>query len=450
MTNSFEILQRRFGNDRPGMKLLAIEDAAIPVTVVQTDVLAQERKPLPIIEEFALRFVHAGVQNPPDIAALLGLEPEQVFESAAIQVSENNLVRRSTEGGLAVSAQGLEVVRNLAATQPVLKRLPVVFDRLTWRLVDYPRSTLLTKKDAQERGLTLLPASQNARIGTADVTASGFNALLAIRDGKERRIEILRVRKVSPNTHRYLPVQLLVYGDPTRQELDLAVCVDGDLSPDHGLALDAIKAVERLGLAMGAPEPRPVLDEALESKRVSAEELDSIASKQGPESNSSEEDEAEIAVSAVRHVSVFEHASLLSKALDESQTRLLIISPWIRKAVVNTDFLARLERRLRAGVVVTIAHGYGVDDSGSDDQALQRLTNLAGRYSEFTFVRLKNSHAKILISDGAWVTTSFNWLSFRGDAERTYRMEEGTMVTIAANVDEAYSRYLALIDDQRA
>ncbi len=90
---------------------------------------------------------------------------------------------------------------------------------------------------------------------------------------------------------------------------------------------------------------------------------------------------------------------MLNDALSTAKARLLIIAPWVKKSVVNTDFLARLEQRLRAGVEVTIAHGYGDDDSGSDEQALRRLGNLASRFSRFTFVRVRNTHAKILIYD---------------------------------------------------
>ena len=54
----------------------------------------------------------------------------------------------------------------------------------------------------------------------------------------------------------------------------------------------------------------------------------------------------------------------------------------------------------------------------------------------------------MLIFDDRWVSTSFNWLSFKGDPERTYRMEEGTLVSIPKRVVEAYDRYLEMIQDQ--
>lgn len=439
MTKQFQILQRRFGDARPGLQLIAVEDAAIPVTVVRADVLVQEKKELPITEEFTLRFVRLGVDTPEEIAAYLGLDQAHVLDASAAQLSENHLWRKKTGGRLALTPIGMEVVRDLAATQPVLRQLPVAFDRLTWTLADYPERFLIEKKEAQERGMTILPAARNARIGFGDVTPSGFNALL-----KGDRLQVLRIHKVAVKKHRYLPVKLLVYGDQSRRELELAVCIDDDLAIEHGLALDRIEAVERLGLSLGEAEPRPVLDEELESQRTA----DSPAESPDDADHGGQLPGGGV-TSLVRSVSVFEHADLLAEALSMAKHRLLIIAPWVREAVVDTDFVAKLEQRLRRGVEVTIAHGIGPNDKGSDESALNRLSNLAARYDKFTFVRMKNTHAKILIFDDIWISTSFNWLSFRGDSDRTYRMEEGTLVNIPARVDQEYARYLALVDEQR-
>lgn len=65
---------------------------------------------------------------------------------------------------------------------------------------------------------------------------------------------------------------------------------------------------------------------------------------------------------------------------------------------------------------------------------------------EQTLVRLANTHAKILIFDDQCITTSFNWLSFRGDPNRTYRMEEGTLVQVPSEVDKAFDRYVGVLD----
>ncbi|MER5689073.1 hypothetical protein [Streptomyces sp. NPDC002205] len=97
-----------------------------------------------------------------------------------------------------------------------------------------------------------------------------------------------------------------------------------------------------------------------------------------------------------------------------------------------------------------IAYGYEDNDAKTDTAAVRKLTNLVARYGDkFTFARLKGTHAKVLVFYDSWVITSFNWLSFRGDPERTYRMEEGSLVRIRQIADTQYARYLELIGDQR-
>ncbi|MEE4025063.1 hypothetical protein V1Y59_18405 [Gordonia sp. PKS22-38] len=435
MTEQFRTFQRRFGESRPGLQLIAVEHAAIPVSVLRADVLAQEKKKLPIAENYTLQFVQRGVDTPKAIASFLGLDTAHIIEAVASQVSENHL-RRLSGGRLALTPLGTEIVRNLAASQPVLRQLPISFDRLTWTLADYRESALIKKSEAEKRGMWILPAARSAHIGVDDVSANDFNTLF-----KDDRIQVLRVRKVSAKKHRYLSVQMLVYADQSRRELELAICIDDELATDHGLALDRIEAVERLGISFGEAEPRPILDDDLESRRSTHCEVDFV---DAPAAVREIGAGGEVAA-MVRGVSVFEHADLLSEALSTANYRILIIAPWVKNSVVSTEFVSKLERRLRSGVEVTIAHGYGDDDRGSDEYALKRLHNLATRFDNFLFIRVKNTHAKILIFDSCWVTTSFNWLSFRGDSDRTYRMEEGTLVRIPNRVDTEYVRYLSLI-----
>lgn len=447
---SGDTIRRRFGDHRPGLQLISVVDAALPVTMLRVDVLAQERKPLPLLEEFILRFVHAGVQEIDEIAALLGLRREQVVTTVVAQISSNNLTR-ARNGQLALTTLGLEAARNLAAVQPVLTQLNVPFDRLVWNAQDYPRSSLIKKRNAQEAGFEILPAKKTARVNLNDLAVERFNELVESRDDRTRQAEVLRVRKIaSQNQHLYMPAQLLVYGDPDSGEVELGLCVDGDLQPAHGLELAAADAVTKLGISVARPEPRPTLAPELEEQRVAMEQVEivRIAGEQAAKSDDEPADKRPQRVEdiAVRSVDVHEHPLLLNKALNGAKKRLLIIAPWVKGGVVNTDFVAALERRLRAGVEVYIGHGYGPDDSGSDDFALRKLNNLAARYDKLRVVRLQNTHAKILISDDQWVTTSFNWLSFRGDPNRTYRMEEGTLIQIQSEVDKAFRRYVDVLD----
>jgi phosphatidylserine/phosphatidylglycerophosphate/cardiolipin synthase-like enzyme len=153
----------------------------------------------------------------------------------------------------------------------------------------------------------------------------------------------------------------------------------------------------------------------------------------------------------IRAISVFEHPDLLNDALTGAKRRILLISPWIKKAIITTDFLGKLEGRLRAKVAVDIAYGYSDETAESDPEAVRRLQNLAARYPEyFHLTRLKSTHAKVLLFDDVWITTSFNWLSFKGDRRMAFRSEEGTLVRGRSCADERYQRYRDQIEAERA
>ena len=86
-----------------------------------------------------------------------------------------------------------------------------------------------------------------------------------------------------------------------------------------------------------------------------------------------------------------------------------------------------LERKVR----VTI--GYGIKSGHYDDdmdlQVKREFDRLSNKFDNFAVKRLGDTHAKILVKDrDFFVVTSFNWLSFRGDPEKQFREEWGTIV----------------------
>jgi PLD-like domain len=150
----------------------------------------------------------------------------------------------------------------------------------------------------------------------------------------------------------------------------------------------------------------------------------------------------------VQNVSVREYADILNEALSTARNRLLIISPFAANAVVNRDFMARLKQGLRAGVEITIACGYTEDSSFPDKHTLGRLSKLAATYDRFTFARIRNLHAKVLVCDSTCVHGSENWLALRSDPDESCRIEAGALEFFMDHVDERYARYRALVDDK--
>jgi hypothetical protein len=85
----------------------------------------------------------------------------------------------------------------------------------------------------------------------------------------------------------------------------------------------------------------------------------------------------------VKTVSVYEHPKILEDAIRTVSTRLLIISPWIRAAVVSRSFIELLRKCLRRNVHVTIAYGISREDKQArerDREAETELVRLSERY----------------------------------------------------------------------
>ncbi|MEU1940789.1 hypothetical protein ACH49O_40730 [Streptomyces coeruleorubidus] len=329
------------------------------------------------------------------------------------------------------------------------------FDQMLGKGAPYDRRTTIPRGQAEESDMIMLPVTRSGPLDDGDVTATELTALLREHGTTDR--EVLQVKSITQAKARHvLPVKLLVYTDSDRNDIEIGVVIDGELSKAHELALIGHGGAKALNITIAPPPERPLLDPDLEKARIPLEEVTQHRAEQAalqlgsqpptPGPPAAQEPQAD----EIRAIGVFEHPDILDEALSHARRRLLIISPWIKNAIITTTFLSKLEGRLTRGVKVDIAYGYEGNDTKTDAAAVRKLTNLAKRYPDkFTFTRLKATHAKVPPYDDVWVTTSFNWLSFKGDPDRTYRMEEGSLVRNRQNADTQYDRYLALIDDQR-
>lgn len=431
-----ESLYRQFSNKRPGLRLVSVEPAALPVTVVNTTVLAQEKKPLPLLDEFVVRSISKGFASTPEIAAVLGLD-EKLVVNAFVDLAAAGALQyqQSTKMGRLTPA-GVELSRDLAAVTPVERTFKVHFDRTTWRVADYPRADLVKKSLAIDEGRILLPAKTTKQITAENISPRELNRILGSDDRRSSSMEVLRILRAKASDYWYLRCWILVYATVQGDALpELAVVIDGASSAEHDIAIEEAGGAEIFNLRIdsGEPEPIPSIPEDLLSALTVDRDEPSLEEATG----------ATVPSPLVRSLDMYEHRLVLQEALSTSRKRILLVSPWVKSAVINTQFMASLEGAARRGVQIDIVHGYGPDDSGSDERALRQLRNLQTRFPQQVRVhRHPNTHAKVLIFDDVWIATSFNWLSFRGDADRTYRMEEGVLVRSPEHAEREYAQYI--------
>ncbi|MFI7244890.1 phospholipase D-like domain-containing protein [Streptomyces qinglanensis] len=455
------LLAVRFGNARTGLDLVGIVDAALPVARVTAECLAQDSKNIPLLEEYVLRLVDQGETTPESIAGFLGLDVAMVNQTVAVLFGSDDLRWTAPVPGTAptsrlrLTEKGRFTATKAAAIVPVRVSQSLVFDQMLWRASPYSRRSTIARDVAAEAGMIMLPTARSGPVEDGEVTAEEITNLLQ-ENGTTTR-EVLQVKSiVQPRTRHVLPVKLLVYADAERTDIEIGVVIDGELSDRHEIELIGFGGAKGLGINV-EPEPeRPQLEPDLEKARIPLQEVTQKREEQAAvQLNSqaplsSEPKAQEAHPEEIRAIGVFEHPELLDEALTSARKRILIISPWVTGAIITTAFVGKLERRLQRGVKVDIAYGYDDSENRTDPKAIKRLNSLAARYPDKLHVtRLRSNHAKILLFDDTWVTTSFNWLSFKGDPDRTYRMEEGTLIRNRNKADTYHTRYLELIGDNR-
>lgn len=431
---------RRHAHALPGHTLLAAEPCALPASALTVDVLAEQSEDLEAAQKYALRALLSGIDTVDDLQLFLGLSEGDTGRAVAgLLVAEYVSYQPPAQGGvrrLQLLPAGLEAARDAQLRRPMSTTIPVVYDRLTRTVTDWRRNSLRRSNQAKsDPGRILMAPASSMPVRTTDLSISALSRTL---DPRTRgRVRILGISGVTENRNFYYDAILLVFKDDESNTLRLGVEVDGTWSEPHAAAMEAIGAVERLRLSVAPVEHphEPVTDPGA---RLGKEDV--VALQSGEHATGKDENGA-LDRAAVRWLGVYEHPQWLADAVANSRRRLLISSPRIRATVANDRWIRSIETLSRT-VDVTIVWGLD-DNSGTDQEALDALHAAARRVNRLGIVRVDNTQAKVLVSDSYYITTSFDWLSFRGEASRKYRQDDGDLVQDQVLADRAYDKYLA-------
>lgn len=471
----------RYAGHRPGFELIHFEEVALPYYRVVLDSLIQERKPISPIEEFVLRSVEAGITGIDDIAGLLGLD-RALAEQAVVSLNQLDHLDYRLEGDervLRMTPLGTKALGGWKEMVPRREEILIGFDRLAWRSSGKHYSSLMRPKDARAAGLRELPPKLKKRLRPLDLDLEEAQA--AMEDIARRSLkdaQLIGVKDVG-NHQMVLPAVALVFASEGGRDQQVAIVIDGRISDEHENAFAEIDGPSRVGLVVSDAADQsehPVIElpatieagdkakvrelqqrisrashdvKRAETRTATAEaSSEDVVAAEVTEKSAAEalrDAKRELDAMPVRSIQTYEHPVLLNDALGSAQNRLLIISPWIRGDVVNQEFLGRLQACLKRNVKVHIGWGISDEDDEREQRPLKKLREFEDRYENFVLSRLGNTHAKVLVWDDNIVVTSFNWLSFRGDKDRSFRQEEGMLISVSDIVDVEYRKYKAQV-----
>lgn len=478
-------------DDRPGFKLVDCKEVGLPVYRITVQAVTLLHKAIPPIEEFVLKALDAGLSSEDDISAFLGLE-QPVTKNALYTLRMSDDIDLVAPPGSQMqewrlTKKGERTFCEAEVIVPEDKTFEIYFDGLLRRTVWYNVPELLRPRDVKTLEIMEIPPFPPSSPELEDLRLEEVNGIIrkaeeiakSRRDKSKEKRDLLKLKAIERRERFFQPAIALVYRAKDGDAVQVAFVIDHRLSSEHEEAFARANGPKKLGipetlrataaeqqvievigseLASQVPPLEEIeaikkevfsaesqlqaqLEEAQESlEQAQTDEKKKTAEKQLQDASErltefSTQLNSTLAKLPIRLLEVYEHRPLLEKALQESQQRLLIISPWIRANAVNPLFIQKFKNLLKSGVRVWIGYGIGKeaeeDMSRSDIQAKDTLQELAHKYDNFSFKRLGDTHAKVLISDTNFVViTSFNWLSFKGDTNRTFRDERGVWVSI--------------------
>ena len=482
-----EEVAARFAHSRPGFRLADYDYVGLPVYRLDIEASFLDTKRVSPIEEFVLRSVDAGLKSVEEIRQLLGLD-QRIVERSMVSLARSEDIALQATGDdkkqvLTITSRGRSTVAEWERVVPTDHRVHIYYDGLLRRPIAMRPGSALHPREMRDMGIRQVPPIPARPPSLDDLRPREvFDVCKAAWSRNARPKELLSIKGIERRLRFYNRAVTLIYRSVEGNEVQVAFAIDGRLSAEHEKAFALGNGLEKTGilhsvlsasdeatrvfigkataedaLSVGESEhlrgqveaAEVALSEAGQAVEHAAdpEALQKAESVRERAEAKAKEMQATLEAARSRMIGVLEHPRLLKEALTTSKERLVIVSPWIRAAVVDETFVRRLEERLRRGVRVFIGYGLGEpaqeERSRADERAESELRRLAGRYKTFVLTRFGDTHAKVLISDSRFcVATSFNWLSFRGDPKRTFREELGFLIRSPQEIEESFQLLL--------
>ncbi len=485
-SSSVDATAQKFAHDRTGFRLVDYAEVGLPIYRIRIQAVLLNHKEIPPIEEFILKALNSGLTSAEEISEFLGLELIIINAGLAELLRTDNISLSAPAGSrmqeLALTKKGKSTLSEAELVMPEERTLEIEFDGLLrkpfFRSPVYP----LKPRELKDNGIKEIPPfpAKRPEVENLDLQEVGSVIREQSNVADEKKV-LLAIKAIDYRQRFFMPAVALVYKAISGDEIQVAFVLDGRITEDHERAFAQAGGPKKIGIEQSVNsiaqnqtddivEPeitseippdkevekinKTVSDAQSELEDLKADlddannEEDKISVKEKIEEVSERlnQSKSELQTFPVRQLEVYDHPPLLHKAITDSQERLMIISPWIRSGVVNRKFVQEFEKMLKRGVQAYIGYGIAKEEDRnryqSDRQAERDLKNLSEKYDNFSFVRFGDTHAKVLIMDNKFVVqSSFNWLSFRGDPNKTFRDEAGVYITIPEYIEELFNRY---------
>ena len=471
MTASTLRLSERYAEYYPGYKLLSCEGAILPLFKVVFRALVRRGTSFSPIEEFLLRAIGLGLRSSQELSLMLGVD-EEIIGNCLTGMWQRDLIDSpSYDGvrGFRLTTQGQLAVVELSEMVSSEEDLTLFYDRvlLAPQAIN-PSAVIFGDLDGISE-IREIGDRKKKKVELGDLKLDQINRTLEMVESTQDT-EILNIRQIVSQAKVSMRCDLLIFESLDAMHHRVEIAVDERIHPEYGRIIEEIGIEKYLGIKFERPvveTPSEYLQlKVLQEKiQIKAEPTNRERYEQLPDPTLLSDTPADVRVVDAatgrptdvekvvhRILDTFEHPEFLEEATRRASQRLLIISPWVKSNVVNRNFCRALESLAKKKVLIHI--GYGLVDKFNPEEknnqlAVEALQKLSDEFPNVFVAFLGNTHAKLLLWDNNFITTSFNWLSFVGDQSRTYRQEMGTLLRNSPQVEDAWRENAKWIE-QRA
>lgn len=433
----------RYHADRPGYELLDYAEVALPVYKVSLRVMLLQHTPLTPMYEFVLKAIRIGIDTLDEIAACLGIPAEMVKATLeGLYSSEEIEIVRGEDGPerFRLTRRGEKTTSSLERVRPEQQTIKLFFDGLTREPVDASAAILLSGRDAHDLGMTEIPALPNSKIEVADIDIAAAGRILSKERTGEGRRDLLTIKEIERRQRLHTPAIAMVFQEVGGGEIELLFASETTMLDEHNRRFALAEGPRKTRLLSEFSKPAVTAQDSFSRKLQTLNRAIAPLAASGRKRTLRAKSPA--AEGTISSVTVHEHPLLLWDAIANARERVLIICPWITDQVVDKPALASIEKMLKRGVRLYIGYGLDDNDRKKRKKVPEQLQQLAATFDNFHLRDFGDTHEKVLIKDDEFVAEgSFNWLSFRGDPDRTLRRERSLKVTDPAFVEKEFALF---------
>ncbi len=485
-----ETIDKLLGDRKADYTLVDIRRLALPFTRIKLSVRTQEKHDLSVIDEFVLKASASGLNKISDIQAFLGL-PDFVFEKQLSGlILERNLAPSADGLSVAITNNGKTLLANGYKKNRSNEEIEILQSKLTNEIFPSSQFAFLRPKDVREDcDITQIDAAKGYKFAENSINLDDLQFIINKYKRSKIKKQVLQIGGIKKKDNGYAESDLWIFSHIHTGSNVFKIILSDEESKSIEESLGKLEFYNEYITDKKSPE-HECIDERfeniyLEAKNNSstlngytgkaneiAKEIDKLINDTRQEQVSAEISECQIDPKrehelenrikelenqkieleksikmSIRFIKTYEHPKYFDDALANTTNRLIIISPWITRSGMKESRLTRILELLKAGVKIYI--GYGIDkfsDENIDLGIVEKLNKFKKQFpNTFTFVRLGNTHSKILASDdNFFITGSFNWMSFAGEMRKgAYRDESSVVLSEPNRVTEMMDKEIA-------